>query len=184
VIHNVPDQHLILVGLPGVGKSTIGSALAKRLERLFYDFDKEIERSAGLSVTGIFTQHGEAAFRAAEVQVSQQLAAGHHTPAVLAPGGGWIANLEAVAHLRPVSRIIYLRVSPTQAVQRLGKGIGQRPLFQGKAPEVVMQELYERRHPLYQAAANLTVETDGAGYDEVLRRVLEQFRRSVAIEGL
>jgi len=170
------DPHFILIGLPGVGKSTVGAALARHLERLFVDFDAEIERSFGLSVSEIFAQHGEPAFREAEVQVSQRLASQAATPAVLSPGGGWVANVSAVAHLRPVSRIIYLRVAPAEALLRLGNGIDRRPLFAGGEPAAVMQQLFDRRHAIYTEVADIVVDTDGAGAEEVLRRVLEQLR--------
>lgn len=174
------DRHLILVGLPGVGKTTVGRALAKRLERSFFDFDEEIERSFDMSVSDIFSLRGESAFREAEVQVSQRLASHLQPPAILSPGGGWVANVNAVAHLRPVSRIIYLRVAPDEAVARLGAGVSRRPLFAGGAPAAVMQALFDRRHAIYKEVADLVVETDGAGSDEVLRRVLEQLQRSVS----
>ena len=166
------SPHLILVGLPGAGKSTVGRLLATRLERWFSDFDIEIERSIGLSVSEIFAQQGEAAFRAAEVLVSQRLALDPRGPGVLAPGGGWIANVDAVAHLRATSRIIYLRVSPDAAVGRMGRGVVTRPLFKNETPIVVMQRLLDQRGALYEGAADLIVDTDGAESMDVVARVM------------
>jgi shikimate kinase len=128
----------------------------------------------GMPIATVFSQHGEPAFRDAEVQVSQRFASQSSPWAVLSPGGGWVANVSAMAHLRPVSRIIYLRVTPSEAVVRLGAGISKRPLFAGRGAEAVMQELFDRRHAIYNEVADLVVETDGASSDEVLRRVLEQ----------
>ena len=79
------DGHLVLVGLPGSGKSTVGRAVAKRLSRPFLDFDAELERRAGISVARIFAERGEAAFRGLEYSLTQELAAA--PPMVLAPGG-------------------------------------------------------------------------------------------------
>lgn len=144
-------RHVIFVGLPGVGKSSVGRGVAERLGRRFVDLDGEIARRASMFVTTIFETEGEAGFRKREAEVSQALA-GEAASLVLAAGGGWMANDAAVAHLRPNSRIIYLRGSPAGVLRRMGRGIVRRPLLRGADPLAVLQRLYESRRVLYEAA--------------------------------
>lgn len=165
-------RHLILVGLPGVGKTTVGRALAKRLARPFIDVDAEIERLFDKPVGRIFAEHGEEAFRAAESDVSARLATST-TPAVIAPGGGWVANEAAWAHLRGAARIIYLRVSPDEAVRRMGRGVARRPLLASGDAVATLVALHERRRQAYEDLAELTVETGGLPRGEVVARVLQ-----------
>lgn len=164
--------HLVLVGLPGVGKTTVGRALAKRLGRRFVDMDAEIERSFGKRVSQIFADHGEAAFREAEVAVSERLA-GANEPLVIAPGGGWVVNERARAHLRFVARIIYLRVSPDEAVQRMGRGVARRPLLASGDAVSALSALHDRRRAAYEEAADLTVETAGLARGDMIAQVVE-----------
>ncbi len=151
------DGHLVLVGLPGAGKSTIGRLLAKTMGRPFLDFDVEIERRTGKTVARLFVEEGEAAFRAREVALTRELAAA--PPMVLAPGGGWITNPEVVALVRPPGRIIHLRISPEAAVRRLTRARVVRPLLRSDDPQAVMQGLWAKRAHLYsQADLELDVE--------------------------
>lgn len=168
----MPDvKHLILVGLPGVGKSTVGRAVASRLKRGFVDLDAHIERSLGKTVSEIFEMDGELAFRAAEVEMSRQAAA--MSASVIAPGGGWILNDDATVHLLDHSRIIYLRVTPEGAVRRMGRGIGRRPLLRAAAdPYEAMQALYEARGPRYEGLASITVDTLGMARSNVVASVV------------
>jgi shikimate kinase len=142
--------HLILVGLPGAGKSTTGRMLARRLGRPFLDFDVELARREGKTVAEIFAGRGEAYFRALEASLSAELVDAR--PMVLAPGGGWMANAGAVAPLRERGRIIYLRVSPETALRRMGRGYSRRPLLRGPDPLEALRRLYAERDALYAAA--------------------------------
>jgi shikimate kinase len=142
--------HLILVGLPGAGKSTTGRMLARRLGRPFLDFDVELARREGQSVAEIFAERGEAYFRALEASLSAELV--EAPPMVLAPGGGWMANAAAVALLRERGRIIYLRVGPETALRRMGRGYSRRPLLRGPDPLAALRRLFVERDALYRAA--------------------------------
>lgn len=166
------EKHIVLIGLPGVGKTTVGRAVAKRLGREFLDLDALIERSFGKSVSEIFRDHGEAAFRAAEAKVTGDVAG--TAPVVLAPGGGWVLNSPAVAHLLEASRIIYLRVSPDVAIRRMGRGIERRPLLSGAVDPVgAMRELYDARKPVYERYAGMTIETAGIERPAVIAKVVK-----------
>lgn len=165
-------KHIVLVGLPGVGKSTVGRAVAASLRRRFVDLDGRIERSFGKSISRIFGEDGEIAFRAAEVEASA--GAARSAASVIAPGGGWVLNEAAKAHLLPHSRIIYLRASPDLAIHRMGRGIERRPLlYRAEDPEIVMRGIFEARKAAYEGCADLTVETVGVGRANVIARVVE-----------
>lgn len=151
-------RHVVLVGLPGAGKTAVGARLAERLGRGFVDFDAELERRAGCSVAEIFARAGEPAFRAQEAALAGELAASG-TPLVLAPGGGCLANPAAAATLRPAGRIIYLRVSAESAVRRMGPEVARRPLVAGADPIAAVEGLLARRGALY-ASADLVLDTD------------------------
>lgn len=151
------DGHLVLVGLPGAGKSTLGRAVANRLSRPFLDFDAEIEKRSGMSVARIFAERGEAAFRAVEYNLTRELAAA--PPMVLAPGGGWVTIPGVMALVRPPGRIIHLLISPAEALRRLRRSRIVRPLLAQADPAMAMQALWERRSRLY-ATADVTVNVE------------------------
>lgn len=153
------DGHLILVGLPGAGKSTIGRAVARRLGRPFLDFDAEIESRTGSSVATIFAEQGEAAFRTMEVTLTRELAAA--APMLLAPGGGWVTNPGVVQLLRPPGRLVHLRISAAVAVRRLSKARVARPLLAGPDRADIMERLWLARAHLYgQADREIDVEVN------------------------
>lgn len=165
-------KHVVLIGLPGVGKSTVGRAVAERLRRGFIDLDSRIERSFGASVSRIFAEQGEPFFRDLEAEASAEVAG--MAPSVIAPGGGWVLNSAAVAHLVDRSRIIYLRVTPDAAIRRMGRGIGRRPLLKLSGdPYQAMRGIYEARRSMYERCATVTVETAGVGKSNVIAQVVE-----------
>lgn len=149
-------HHLVLVGLPGAGKSTVGPLVAEMAGCAFLDFDVEIERRTGLAVLDIFRERGEPAFRKLERELTAEL---RTSPgAVLAPGGGWIVDPANVAQLRPPSRIVHLRVTPDVALARLGDGVASRPLLMKGNPRQNLALLEWQRTPLY-ASADAEVDT-------------------------
>ena len=163
------DGHLVLVGLPGSGKSTVGRAVAKRLSRPFLDFDAEIERREGLSVARVFAERGEAAFRGLEYSLTQELSAA--PPMVLAPGGGWVTIPGAMALLRPPGRIIHLQISPKEALRRLTRSRIVRPLLAQADPAMAMQALWDRRSGLY-AMADVTVSVEAIDSQRLIDSVV------------
>jgi shikimate kinase len=161
--------HLILVGLPGVGKTTIGRAAARRLGRQFLDFDEEIERRAGMEVREIFRLKGEEYFRAMEFALTRELSSTGGM--VLSPGGGWIAQPGSVELLRSTGRIIYLRASPEAVARRLRR-VETRPLLAGRDPVVALRELYEKRVALYETA-HVVLDTERLARQQLITRVVE-----------
>ena len=118
---------LVLLGLPGVGKTTVGAGVAARLGWPFLDFDQEIERREGMTVGQIFESRGEAAFRALESALTHELAGRREM--VLAPGGGWVTQPALVGLLRPPASLVYLRAEPATVAARLAAGRDSRPLL-------------------------------------------------------
>ena len=163
------EPHLILVGLPGVGKTTVGQGIASRLRRPFLDFDREIERREGATVAEIFAEKGEPYFREKERTLSTELA--QVGGMVLSPGGGWIADPEGVALLRPRARIIYLKVRPEVALTRLGPDRTARPLLTRPDPLGELKRLLKEREPHYQSA-DAVVDTEQLTAQQVIDSVL------------
>lgn len=165
------SEHLILVGLPGAGKTTVGRLLAAEWGRQFLDFDEEIEKRTGLSVSRLFAERGESGFRQLERELTEELCtAPDH---VLAPGGGWMAVPGLSALLRPPSTVVYLCVSPEEALRRLGSAVSTRPLLSGPSPLDEMRRLYALRHSIYAGAdVVLNVErNDTQGVMKLLRNL-------------
>lgn len=160
-------EHVILVGLPGSGKSTIGAAVAAKLGWPFVDLDDEIVRHAGRPIASIFAEEGEAAFRALERRATLAL---RGAPAsVVAPGGGWVTERDTVALLRPPSRMAYLKVSPAEAARRLGATVKSRPLLRGD-PVAALERLLAARAAAY-LSADCVMDTEVLSLQEVTASV-------------
>jgi shikimate kinase len=163
-------HHLVLVGLPGAGKSTVGRIVAELAGCPFLDTDVEIERRTGLPISDIFLTHGEARFRELEHGLTAELR--QVRGMVVAPGGGWILDSGNVALLRPPARIIHLRVTVDVALSRLGNDAGSRPLLMKGDPAGEMARLERQRSPLY-ASADAVVDTQTLVPQEVAQIVRE-----------
>jgi shikimate kinase len=166
---NTSAPHLILVGLPGVGKTTIGKAAARHLGREFLDFDHEIERRSGMEIREIFRLHGEDHFRSLEFALTEELSA--RGGMVLSPGGGWITQSKSVELLRSAGRIIYLRASPEAVARRLRR-VETRPLLAGRDPVVALRELYQKRRALYETA-DAVLDTERLARQQLIAKVVE-----------
>ena len=153
-----PLSPVVLVGLMGSGKSTVGRLLAARWELPFVDLDAEIERTSGLSIAEIFKREGEAGFRAREAEATRAIAlTAPIAPMVIAVGGGWMARPE-LCEAWPDATHVWLRVSPREAARRLAMHDVPRPLLANELPEKVLQELLDRRLPAYRLS-EYTVDT-------------------------
>lgn len=166
----MPAGHLVLVGLMGVGKSTVGRALAARLGRPFVDTDAMVEARAGRSVRDIFAQQGEAAFRDLESEVLHDVLGGDE-PLVVAAAGGVVLREQNRAELRRrADRVVWLRADPALLVERVRAG-GHRPLLDDD-PEGTLRRLESEREPLYREVADAVVSVDGRTVHEVVEAVL------------
>jgi shikimate kinase len=162
--------HTILVGLPGAGKSTIGQAVAHKLERTFLDFDHEIERREGMSIAQIFGEKGEGYFREQERALTDELR--QFGNMILAPGGGWVSNPQVVALLRSQSRIIYLRVRPETALSRLGADRSTRPLLMRPDALGELRRLLQARQAAYESA-DYALDTELLDLQAIIRKVAD-----------
>jgi shikimate kinase len=142
--------HIVLVGLPGAGKTTVGTLLATRLTKTFLDFDLEIARREGMPIAQIFGERGEPGFRELERKLTEELR--DFGNMVLAPGGGWVADSTVVALIRPPAKLVYLRVKPETALRRLGGQVIERPLLNRPDPLSELNKLFEARKEAYQMA--------------------------------
>jgi shikimate kinase len=147
---------LVLVGLPGSGKSTVGRHLARRLGLEFIDSDHVIEQRIGCSIRSFFEREGEEAFRDIEEQVIAELCNGEH--GVIATGGGAVLRPANRERLHAAGQVFYLRTTPEDIHRRVRHDKG-RPLLQVDDPLKRLRELYAHRDPLYRETAHFVIET-------------------------
>ena len=159
-------ENIVLIGMPASGKTTVGKLLAATLGRTFVDTDDLITAKAGKSIPDIFSQEGEAAFRALERDVIRE--AGAFTGAVIATGGGAVLREENVTALKQNGKVFFLDRAP----EKLSPGTG-RPLFADPGQAF---QLYAQREPLYRAAADVTVDNNGTA-EEAMRQVASKVER-------
>jgi shikimate kinase len=164
-----PERRTIaLVGLMGVGKTSVGKRLARALELPFYDADEEIERAARRSVSEIFADLGEAEFREGERRVIARLLSG---PAhVLATGGGAFVNAETRALLKEKAFVVWLKADLDVLARRVARR-DTRPLLRGRDPAEVLKAQAEARYPVY-AEAHVVVETGEGSHQAAVEQVL------------
>ena len=177
----VPDprwRRVLLVGLPGAGKSAVGRELAAALGWDFADVDAELVRRTGLSVAGYFERHGETAFREAEARLTAELCSRDRL--VLAPGGGWIAQAGTFEALPPGTAVVWLQVSPAEASRRLAAdGDVVRPLLQAGDPAATVAALLAARRSRY-ALAHLALAVDGRRTADLTRDIVEWLTTSIS----
>lgn len=161
-------RSIVLVGMPGCGKSAIGRRLAPRLDLPFVDADEEIEIAAGKTITEIFADHGEAYFRDGERRVIARLLASG--PQVLATGGGALMHEETRATIRRTGISVWVKADLSVLVRRVSKR-SNRPLFEGRDTETVMSELMQVRYPLF-ATADITVESRDIPHDVIVGEII------------
>lgn len=165
----VPSRPIVLIGLMGVGKTTIGRRLAQRLHLPFVDADAEIESAAGMTIAEIFERFGEAHFRDGERRVIARLVDG--SPKVIATGGGAFLNAATRALILDQSTTIWLDAAPHVLAERVAKR-DHRPLLRGKDPLKVLTELAAVRNPVY-ALAPIHVVSKVAPHDATVNAILK-----------
>ena len=161
-------RSIVLVGMPGSGKSAVGRRLAARLQLPFVDADEEIERAAGKPIMDIFKDHGEAHFRDGERKVIARLL--NSGPQVLATGGGAFMVAETRDNVRRLGISVWIKAELQLLVRRVLKR-NTRPLLQVD-PEGVMRALMQTRYPIY-ATADVTVESRDLPHDAIVAEIIE-----------
>lgn len=165
-----PDRHVVLVGLMGVGKSTIGRMLADRLHRPLLDTDQLIESATGRTVRQIFADDGEAAFRECETQALLGALASE-TPAVIAAAGGVVLSAENRAALEASgAKVVWLSATPELLAQRTHRGV-HRPLLDADRLGT-LQRMANEREAMYREVADVIVSVDHRSVSDVVEAVL------------
>ena len=164
-------KQIILIGPPGAGKSSIGKNLAKKLEQPFCDTDQLIEEQSGKSIAEIFIDSGEAQFREIEKAVVLQVL--QDRTGVIALGGGSVLDEDVQAKLKRMSGVVFLDVSISNAAPRVGFN-RDRPLLVGN-PRQQWIALMEKRRPIYEKLAKITISTDNKKVNEVVSELIGEF---------
>jgi shikimate kinase len=165
-------KHLLLIGLPGAGKSTVGKLVADALQAGFVDVDSILLRKEGKPIALIFAEKGESAFRDMERKEMETALASE--PAVLAPGGGWAAQPGALDGAKTAAYVIYLKARPATAAGR-ALPAGTRPLLMGADSEAQMREMLETRETFYMRA-DAAVDTEQKTAEQVAAEVVKLAR--------
>jgi shikimate kinase len=165
----VVERSLVLVGMMGVGKSTVGRRLAHRLGLPFVDADEAIEAAAGMTIQEMFDLHGEAAFRDGERRVIARLIDG--SPKVIATGGGAFAQEETRGLILDKATAVWLDADIDILVERVSRREG-RPLLKDRDPRVVLTELAAVRNPLY-AMAPIHILSSSSPHEATVDKILE-----------
>lgn len=164
------DQHVVLVGLMGTGKTTVGRALAERLHRVLYDSDLVIEARTGRTVRQIFEDDGEPAFRELETEVLLEALA-DPVPAVIAAAGGVVlSERNRAALIAAPAKVVWLRAEPQNLVDRVRSGV-HRPALDDD-PAGTLQRMQQTREPLYREVADMIISVDGRSVHDVAEAIL------------
>jgi len=169
---------IALVGLMGAGKSSIGRRLAQILELPFRDADEEVERAAGRSVSEIFADLGEPAFRAGERRVIARLMG--EPPHVLATGGGAFMNAETRAVLARHAISVWLKADVEVLARRVARK-NDRPLLRTSDPVQTLRDLAAVRYPIY-AQADITVDSVDTAHSTTVNAIIQALRARLAAE--
>lgn len=169
------DRSIVIIGLMGAGKTTVGRRLAERLRLGFTDADAEIERAAGQTIAEIFAQHGEAYFRDGERKVIARLL--RSGPQVLATGGGAFMSEETRKAVSDSAISVWLK-APLPLLMKRVRRRSHRPLLQAADPAEVMRDLMEKRYPIYREA-DVAIETRDIPHNVIVNDVINALMRYV-----
>lgn len=160
---------IVLVGMMGAGKTTVGRRLAAKLGRHFIDSDEEVEKAAGMTIEDIFATHGEADFRAGEVRVIARLLKDRDL--VLGTGGGAFMNADTRALVKTAAVSVWIKADFELLFQRVQRR-SNRPLLKTANPRGTLQDLIDKRYPVY-AQADVTVVSRDVPQEQVANEVIE-----------
>jgi shikimate kinase len=169
----VLSRSLVLVGMMGVGKTSVGRMLAKRLGVAFVDSDEEIETAAGMTIAEIFEKFGEDYFRDGERRVIARLTDGPSQ--VIATGGGAFINEHTRALIKEKCHSVWIDADIDVLVERVSRR-NHRPLLVGRDPGQVLRELGEARNPVY-ALADFRVRSDSAPHGKTVEQIIKALKQ-------
>jgi len=169
ILARLGRRSVVLIGMMGVGKSSIGRRLAARLGVPFVDADSEIEKAAGMSIADIFARHGEVYFRSGEARVIARLL--ESGPQVLASGGGAVMNADTRAAIKAKGVSIWLKAEIDVLMRRIAKRKHERPMLHTDDPAETLRQLLVAREPVY-AQADLTVQSREGPHDAIVAEIM------------
>lgn len=180
-MHKIPlrEQSIVLIGFMGVGKTTIGQTVAKKLYRDFIDIDEEIERRFQMSPKEIFQKHGEAAFRKYEKEIISEMC--HKRLKIISLGGGAFLQKEIQDICLATTTIFFLDLSWDSWKERIGLLMDSRPVLQGKNMDEIKQ-LFDERQPIYEQHHSRVL-TDNQDVEEVADYIVESLKLAWEIYG-
>lgn len=165
--------NIFLIGFMGSGKSTIAKALQKELGFPLVEMDERIVQEQGMSINDIFEKYGEARFRDIESQLIVKL--GKQEASIVSCGGGVVVRSENTQNMKQSGKIVFLKAKPQTIYERV-KNSTERPILNGHMNVEYIAELMEKRRPLYEAAADITIQTDGKSKEEVCAEIIGKLR--------
>lgn len=163
--------NIVLIGMPGAGKSTVGVVLAKRMGQRFVDSDLVIQEQYGKLLHELIEEHGVEGFWRIENEVNASL---ETTGSIIATGGSVIYGAEAMEHLREIGTVVYLQLPYEEIEERLGDLNARGVTLQ---PGQTLKDLYEERTPLYEKYAHLVIECSGKSLREVVTELAQRMGR-------
>lgn len=166
-------KHLILIGMMGTGKSTIGRVLAQKLHMPWVDTDQCIEQKLQMSIASFFQEQGEEAFRQIEAEVLHEVL--QRSPHVITTGGGMVLKQENRDRMRECGWVICLTAQPDVLVQRLSQD-RSRPLLQGEQLRSRIEQLWQERAEMYQSVADWQIDTGQHQVREVVKQIANRWK--------
>jgi shikimate kinase len=164
-------KSIVLIGMMGAGKSSVGRCLQQRTGLARLDTDEMVAAQFGIPIAQIFEKHGEERFRIAETDVLRKLAP--ERPAIVVTGGGIVGNTENLDLLKQLGTVVWVTADEATLFERASRR-NDRPLLQQKNPRAVFSKLFRQRESLYAAAADLRVDTSALTHDEVAETILNR----------
>ena len=165
-------NNIILIGFMGCGKTTVGIKLSYKIKRTMVDTDKQIEREQGKSISDIFAESGEAAFREMETSYLQKMIYNTEKQ-IISVGGGLPIQERNHALLHELGKVVYLRATSDTIYERL-KNDTTRPLLQGDNPKQKIEELMQKRAAIYEKVADVIIDVDGKSFDVIIDEIITE----------
>lgn len=163
-------DNIFLVGFMGSGKSTIGAVLQNKLQMQLVEMDARIVKEQGMSINDIFAQYGESHFRDLESQLILDI--GNEGNTIVSCGGGVVLREQNTQNMKKSGKIVYLKASPETIFERV-KHSTDRPILNGNMNVEYISELMEKRRPLYEAAADITIVTDQKSREQICEAIIK-----------
>src|SRR5882762_591335 len=167
-------KSIVLIGMMGAGKSSVGRCLQRRTGLARLDADEMLAAEFGIPIAEIFATHGEEKFRDAETELLRKLAPDR--PAIIVTGGGIVLRKENVDLLKRLGTVVWLTADETTLFERVSRR-NDRPLLQKENPRKVYSELFRQREPLYAAATDVQIDTSDKTHDEVAEVILTKIKQ-------